>query len=80
MMTQVVFEQEAGPNIIEEQEITKVREVGRDKATKSAKPMPGVQSSPKKVVPKTNLNGKSKKRVPQTGMGPGQYNPDAATK
>ena len=78
MMTQVVFQEEAGPDIQEEQ-VSKTRDVTRDKATKSAKPAMSAQASPKKVQLKSNFNGKtSKKRVPQTGMGPGQYNPDAA--
>ena len=80
MMTQVVFEEEAGPDIQEEQ-VSKIRDVTRDKATKSAKPALSAQASPKKVQLKSNFNGKtSKKRVPQTGMGPGQYNPESAQK
>ena len=80
MMTQVVFEEEAGPGIQEEQ-VSKTRDVTRDKATKSAKPAMSAQASPKKVQLKSNFNGKtSKKRVPQTGMGPGQYNPESAQK
>jgi len=38
MMTQVVYQEESGPNMQEEQ-MTKTRDVGRDKATKSAKPV-----------------------------------------
>lgn len=58
-----------------------MRNIGKDKATNSAKPMSRVTSSPvKKVTLKSNFNGKSKKRVPQTGLGPGNYDPDTAQK
>lgn len=57
MMTQVVFQEEAGPNIQEEQ-VSKIRDVNRDKATKSAKPMKSAQNSPQKVSLKSNFNNK----------------------
>jgi len=76
-MTQVVFQEEAGPDM-EVEHITKSRSTAVLRATQSAKPTQA-QATPQKKLKSSFSTAKTPKRK-QTEIGPGQYDIDSSAK
>ena len=73
MMTQVVFEEEAGPDV-EVEQITKSRSTAVLRATNSAKPAT-MSSTPQKKLKSSFSTAKVSRK---TEIGPGQYDVDVS--